>query len=152
MAGSSKPSQGQLVAKSSSPRGATNQQSQIDFEIDFFRSILRGYPDYVEVLRILGNNLTIKGRLREGLDVDQRLVRLRPHDCLAHYNLACTLALLGRTDDALAALRRAIERGYHDFNYMQQDRDLDSLRGDPRYRKLMAQFSSGSVAPAQPTC
>jgi Flp pilus assembly protein TadD len=127
-------------AASSLASGKRNQQSQIDFEIEFFQTILRGYPDYVDILRILGNNLTLKGRLREGLVVDQRLVKLRPRDCLAHYNLACTFALLGRIDDALTALRQAILLGYRDFSYMKQDRDLDALRGDPRYRQLLAEF------------
>lgn len=121
-------------------RGKRAGQSQLDFEIEFFQAILRGFPDYVDVLRILGNNLTLKGRLREGLAIDQRLVRLRPADCLAHYNLACTYALLGKTDDAFGALRSAIEFGYRDFDYLTQDHDLDSLRGDPRYRQLLAEF------------
>ncbi len=114
--------------------------NQLDFEIEFYQSILQRYPEYVDVLRILGNNLTIKGRVTEGLNIDLRLVQLRPLDYLAHYNLACSFSLLRQTEPALAALRRAIELGYRDFRYMSQDRDLENIRHDPRYRQLLSEF------------
>jgi tetratricopeptide (TPR) repeat protein len=117
-------------------------QSQLDFEIDFFGGILGRMPDYVDVLRIMGNNLTLKGRYMQGLQVDKRLVQLRPNDALAHYNLACSYALLKRSDLALKTLRRAVELGYRDFRYMREDRDLDSIRHDPRFRQLLRDYEN----------
>jgi tetratricopeptide (TPR) repeat protein len=118
------------------------EQSQIDFEIDFFGNILERYSSYVDVLRAHGNNLTLKGRYAEGLQVDKRLVQLRPSDPLAHYNLACSYALLKRPDQAIKTLRRAVELGYRDFRYMKEDRDLDSIRHDPRFRQLLREFEN----------
>jgi tetratricopeptide (TPR) repeat protein len=118
------------------------EQSQIDFEIEFFSRILERFPDYVDVLRVQGNNLTRKGRFTEGLQIDKRLVQLRPNDPLAHYNLACSYALLKRPDQAIKTLRRAVELGYRDFRYMREDRDLDSIRHDPRFRQLIREFEN----------
>lgn len=115
----------------------SSDRSQLDFELDFFGQILERNPDYVDVLRVQGNNLTLKGRYAEGLQIDRRLVQLRPADALAHYNLACSLALLKKVDPALKALRRAVELGYCDFRYMREDRDLDAVRHDPRFRQLL---------------
>jgi Flp pilus assembly protein TadD len=117
-------------------------ESQVDFEMRFLGRILERHPSYVDVLRVMGNNMTLKGRHRDGLEIDRQLVRLRPHDALAHYNLACSLALLRRAEMALRALRRALELGYRDFKYIRQDHDLDALRADPRYRQLMAEFEN----------
>ncbi len=117
-------------------------ESQLDFELKFFGDILDRHPDYVDVLRQMANLLTLKGRYRDGLQVDQRLVRLRPEDPLAYYNLACSYALLKRTDAALKTLRKAIELGYRDFRFMREDRDLDCLRDDPRYRQLIREFEN----------
>jgi tetratricopeptide (TPR) repeat protein len=119
---------------------ALAEQSQIDFEIEFFSAIVKSYPEFVDVLRVLGNNLTLKGCIREGLEVDRQLVRLRPNDYLAHYNLACSYALLRRNEQALQALRRAVELGYRDFRYMRQDRDLDGIRNDPRFKQLLREY------------
>jgi tetratricopeptide (TPR) repeat protein len=115
-------------------------QSQLDFELEFYGCILQRQPDYVDVLRVMGNLLTLKGRYSDGLQIDRRLVQLRPHDALAHYNLACSFALLKRPDQALKTLRKAVELGYRDFRYMREDRDLDSIRHDPRFRQLLREF------------
>jgi tetratricopeptide (TPR) repeat protein len=117
-------------------------QNQLDFELEFFDKILDNHPNYVDVLRVQGNNLTLKGRYGEGLQIDKRLVKLRPSDPLAHYNLACSYALLKRTDHALRMLRRAVELGYRDFRYLKEDRDLDSIRHDPRFRQLLREFDN----------
>jgi tetratricopeptide (TPR) repeat protein len=122
--------------------GRPADQSQIDFEIEFFARILERFPDYVDVLRVQGNNLTRKGRFAEGLQIDKRLVQLRPNDPLAHYNLACSYALLKRPDQAIKTLRRAVELGYRDFRYMREDRDLDSIRHDPRFRQLIREYEN----------
>src|SRR5205085_6246373 len=86
--------EGSEHTSTSSSLARPTDQSQLDFEIDFFGGILERLPDYVDVLRIMGNNLTLKGRYMQGLQVDKRLVQLRPSDPLAHYNLACSYALL----------------------------------------------------------
>lgn len=118
----------------------SSEQSQLDFEIEFFDGILKRCPDYIDILRVQGNNLTLKGRFAESLQIDKRLIQLRPHDPLAHYNLACSFALLKKTDLALKTLRRAIELGYRDFRYMREDRDLDYIRNDPRFKQLLREF------------
>ena len=125
-----------------SPLGRPGDQNQLEFELDFFSAILKRHPDYVDVLRVLGNLLTLKGRYADGLQIDRRLVQLRPNDALAHYNLACSYALLKRPDQALKTLRRAVELGYRDFRYMKEDHDLDSVRHDPRFRQLLREYEN----------
>jgi tetratricopeptide (TPR) repeat protein len=139
MAHQGKSSEGKTT---SSTLARPQEQNQLDFEIEFFAGILERNPYYIDVLRVQGNNLTLKGRYAEGLQIDKRLVTLRPSDALAHYNLACSYALLKKPDLALKTLRRAIELGYRDFRYMREDRDLDSLRHDPRFRQLIREFEN----------
>ena len=136
------PDEGSQPTSTSSGRGRTADQNQLDFEIEFFSRVLERYADYVDVLRVQGNNLTLKGRYAEGLQIDKRLVQLRPADALAHYNLACSYALLKRPDQAIKTLRRAVELGYRDFRYMREDRDLESIRHDPRFRQLLREYES----------
>jgi tetratricopeptide (TPR) repeat protein len=134
--------EGSEPTSTSSPLARLTEQSQLDFEIDFFGGILERKPDYIDVLRVMGNNLTLKGRYTQGLIIDKRLVQLRPRDPLAHYNLACSYALLKRPDQALRTLRLAVELGYRDFRYMREDHDLDSIRHDPRFRQLLREYEN----------
>ncbi len=129
------------VAPTASPilaRLAT--QTQLDFELDFFAAIADRRPDFVEVLKAHAKNLAVARRHPEGLQIDQKIARLRPADSLARYNLACSLALTQRRDEALAELRAAVELGYRDFSFMKQDRDLDAIRKDPRFRAILREF------------
>jgi tetratricopeptide (TPR) repeat protein len=124
------------------PSARVPDPQQMEFELDFFAGVLSRCPDYVDVLRIMGNLLTLKGRFADGMQIDKRLVQLRPNDALAHYNLACSYALLKRPEQSLKTLRRAVELGYRDFRYMKEDRDLDSIRHDPRFRQLRREFDT----------
>ncbi|HZY89229.1 MAG TPA: hypothetical protein VFE78_30680 [Gemmataceae bacterium] len=117
-------------------------QNQVDFELEFFAGVLGRNPDYIDALRVMGNLLTLKGRFAEGLQIDRRLVQLRPADALAHYNLACSYALLKRPEQSIKTLRRAVELGYRDFRYMREDHDLDAIRHDPRFRQLLREFEN----------
>lgn len=118
------------------------EQTQLDFELEFFGGIISRAETYIDVLRAHGNNLTLKGRYSDGLEIDKKLIQLRPHDSLAHYNLACSYALLKKPDQALKTLRKAVELGYRDFRYMREDRDLETVRHDPRFRQLLREFES----------
>ena len=118
------------------------EQDQTDFEIEFYGAILERLPGYVDVLQQMGNNLTRKGRYVQGLQIDKRLVQLRPSDPLAHYNLACSYALLKRPDQALKTLRRAVELGYRDFRYMREDKDLETIRHHPLFRQLLREYEN----------
>ena len=120
--------------------GLLAERTQLDFELEFFGKILANAPDFADALRAQACNLTMKGRLQDGLVVDEKLVTVRPTDPTAHYNLACRYALLKQRDKAIVTLRKAVELGYRDFEFMKEDHDLDSIRKDPRFRKLLKEY------------
>jgi tetratricopeptide (TPR) repeat protein len=110
---------------------------QIDFDIAFFARVLARDPDYVDALRCQGELLSRRGRHREALEIDRRLVALCPRDCFAHYNLACSLALEEHPEAALAELATSLELGYCDWEHLAHDTDLDCLRELPGYEELL---------------
>jgi tetratricopeptide (TPR) repeat protein len=108
-----------------------------DFEICFYERLLEKTPGFYQVLMALGEAYSRQGLYEKGLEADLKLVKLRPLDELVHYNLACDYALLQDSDTALKSLEKAIVLGYRDFRYMKQDKDLASLREDPRFQRLI---------------
>lgn len=114
------------------------------FEIQFFESVHRRCPDYLEVVGLLGGLYTRVGRIADGLKMDRKLVRLDPENPTAHYNLACSLALCRKRPDALRSLRKALALGYDDLDWMQQDPDLDILKNDPEFLQLLRQLKPQS--------
>jgi len=111
------------------------------FEIEFYEGVLRRNPSDREVIELLGGLYTKEGRVDEGLRMDRRLVRLVPDSPIAHYNLACSLALKRRKADAVRALRRAVETGYRDLDWLREDPDLASLRDYAGYTEIEADLA-----------
>ena len=68
----------------------------------------------------------------------KELLEIAPNDHVAWYNYACVHSRLGRTDEAIACLNRAMDHGYSGFLHLQRDPDLDPLRQTPGYKKLLA--------------
>ncbi len=111
-----------------------------DFEIEFYENILKQRPDFIGVLTLLGDVYTRKGLYQEGLEVDQRLASLKPDDPIVHYNLACSLSLVGKPKEALSELKKAVLFGYDDFSYIEKDSDLENLRLLPEFKKFFAKL------------
>jgi Flp pilus assembly protein TadD len=118
-----------------------------EFLVEFLGRALNRRPDNFPALSELATLLTRLGRLEEGLAADQRLVKLAPGDPTVHYNLACSLALLARTDAALAALEHAVTLGYRDWEHLLGDEDLARLRPDARFQGLAARLQAAEKEP-----
>jgi tetratricopeptide (TPR) repeat protein len=123
---------------------AKHKSHDPDFEMRFFESVLRRDSTYTEVIEILGGLYTRHGRIADGLKMDRKLVKLQPANATAHYNLACSLALLRRKDDALRSLQQAIALGYRDYDWMLQDPDLEDLKTHPNFLPLLEQLKPQS--------
>ncbi len=67
----------------------------------------------------------------------RKLIYMAPHEPGPHYNLACALARLGKTPEALAALEMAVLKGFDDPDHIRQDDDLTSLRTEPRFARCV---------------
>jgi tetratricopeptide (TPR) repeat protein len=123
---------------------AKDKSHDPEFEMRFFESVLRRDSTYTEVIEILGGLYTKHGRIADGLKMDRKLVKLQPANATAHYNLACSLALLRRKGDALRSLQRAIALGYRDYDWMLQDPDLEDLKTHPNFFPLLEQLKPQS--------
>jgi TolB-like protein/predicted Ser/Thr protein kinase len=55
-----------------------------------------------------------------------------------YYQVACVYAVLGETDKAMAWLERSVDTGNPCWPFFQVDPHLESLRPDPRFKRLLA--------------
>ncbi|MCB9747200.1 MAG: hypothetical protein H6755_02205 [Candidatus Omnitrophica bacterium] len=109
----------------------------INFEIEFYEGVLNKTPDFFEALCALGDLYTKKGHYQKGLQIDKRLVRIRPNDPVVLYNLACSYSLLNDVDQAFDNLQRAITLGYDDLYHLEHDDDLNNLRKNDKFRQYL---------------
>lgn len=121
------------------------EKRDLDIEIGFLEGLIQRDPEYVDALQLLGDGYTKRGKYLAGLRVDQRLADLRPSDPLVFYNLACSLCLTEKFEDAADALEEAIDLGYRDFKWLAEDPDLHDLRKRPVYRRIRAKLRQMKV-------
>lgn len=111
---------------------------------EFLEVEISRHPTNVEALAELGQVYTNRGLWALGMGVDQQLIRLMPENPTAHYNLACSHALLGDARSAMESLHTAVGLGYDEADFMASDDDLASLRHTPEFRALIERIRSGT--------
>ena len=75
--------------------------------------------------------------LKKAIARNQELLKRRPKESMAAYNIACDYALLDEVDDGIHALESALEKGYDRYYRIAQDPDLDGIRQEARFVQLM---------------
>jgi tetratricopeptide (TPR) repeat protein len=121
------------------------ERRDLDVEIGFIEGVVKRDPQFIEALKILGDDYTRRGRFVDGLKVDEQLLHLRPEDPMVHYNLACSYSLTEHYDQAVAALDKALNLGYRDFGWLSKDPDLKTLRKHPLFRSIQAKVKALSA-------
>lgn len=108
-----------------------------DFEKSFYESLIDEHPNFAEALDCLGCWYTKNGHYDKGLEMDLRLVAIKPEDPYAWYNLACSYSQLGSIAEALNSIKRSVCCGYDDFAHMQVDEDLEKLRETEEFNEFI---------------
>ncbi|MDR1458167.1 MAG: tetratricopeptide repeat protein [Puniceicoccales bacterium] len=116
----------------------------IDFYKSFYESLYAKNKNYTEIIWILARLYSASGDTRKSMKMDRKCVRLDPTNPMAHYNLACSLALAGKKTEAITEIQRAIELGYNDRQWFNDDTDLDSLRNCQRFKDLISGKKMGA--------
>ena len=102
--------------------------------------VLRNNPDDVRALYMSAGALMALGETAKGRERLEQAVALKPHDFAVLYNAACNFAHVGDRQRALDMLDRAVGTGQGFRAWIERDPDLDSLRGLPRYREILARL------------
>jgi len=71
---------------------------------------------------------------------NQRALAADPEDSGMLYNVACVHARLGETDEAIDCLERAVKSGFGLREWLENDPDFATVRGDPRFQAILAKM------------
>jgi tetratricopeptide (TPR) repeat protein len=77
------------------------------------------------------------GRREEALESHKQAVKMKSRDADALYNLACCYSFFGNVNKALEWLDRAIIFGFDDIKHIENDSDLNGLRDEAGYKRLI---------------
>ncbi len=132
------------MAKKSRTRKRLSRQQmrELDIEIGFLEGVIRRDPSYIEALRLLSDDYLMRGSYAQGLQIDELLMHLQPHNPQTFFNLACSYSVNGQIRAAADALAMAIDHGYNDWKWIAREGSLENLRQDACYQELLAKIQA----------
>lgn len=99
-------------------------------------------PDDVLTLSRMAIPYARFGENDKAMSAIRRVVETAPNDGLALYNCACTFNGLGQKKETLIYLRKSLEIGGNVVReWAKTDPYFDSLRGDPEFETVIAEFA-----------
>jgi len=72
-----------------------------------------------------------------GLEWAERISSAHPQETMTLYGVACSYALLGRTEKAIDCMEEAVRFGTIQKKWLEHDPDLRSIRDHPRFKALL---------------
>jgi tetratricopeptide (TPR) repeat protein len=102
-----------------------------------YEQIVRANPHNGQYWQNYGFALHSLKRYDEAIKAWARSVDLGYQPATGLYNLACANSLAGRKDEALTWLEKAGDAGFSQEEAIRTDSDLDPLRQDPRFKKII---------------
>ena len=93
-------------------------------------------PDDARAANLAAAFLARLGDLAKAVEYADRSLAIDPDDPMLLYNVSCTYVALGRHEDALNCLERAVDKGFGHKEWIDHDPDLDPLRETMRFQAL----------------
>ncbi|MCK5944261.1 MAG: tetratricopeptide repeat protein [Planctomycetes bacterium] len=112
-----------------------------------YRKVVEHDPKDGEAWHRLGYALHAQGKLDEALAAHLRAADFPQFAPTGYYNVACVHALRGDTEKAFQFLQRSVAAGMSNPQQFAGDADLDSLRDDPRFAKIVAAVKQNASKP-----
>jgi uncharacterized protein (TIGR03067 family) len=107
---------------------------------EIFRQVVELDETIGAAWHLLGYTLHADGQLDEAIKIHKKAATFAEFREISNYNLGCAYSLKKDPDKAFEYLNKAVEGGYRNKAQFNNDTDLDNIRKDDRYTKLMAKI------------
>lgn len=114
-----------------------NLQDCIQKAALFYPSYLLRHPEDSRAHQFYALTLKRLGRVEEAKGEMHKGVKQNPNDPIIIYNAACFYAMIGDKKISIENLKKAINNGFGNYEYIKHDPDLNSLRMEPDFILLM---------------
>lgn len=103
----------------------------------FYPNYLLHEPEDARAHQFYAFTLERLGRREEAIEEMRKGVEINPDDLIIIYNAACFYALLGDKKKSIQHLKRAVDNGFRNFEYIKHDPDLYGLHEEPDFITLL---------------
>jgi TolB-like protein/Tfp pilus assembly protein PilF len=94
-------------------------------------------PDDTRALIFGAGARAALGESEKAAEMAKQALALDSEDPALLYNVACTFSQIGKLDDAIDILERAVDKGFGQKEWIEHDPDFAAIRGTPRYDAIL---------------
>jgi tetratricopeptide (TPR) repeat protein len=102
-----------------------------------YKKALQLNPKFVPAINNLALVTAANQEYYKALTIFSDVLNYWPDDAETHYNIACMYARLRRVDESIEWLKKAIDKGYTNWESIKRDGDLDNIRDSLAYKALI---------------
>lgn len=131
-------------------------QSNYEEAIKAYEEALKLNPKIASAYHNLGNIYLAQNKTDQAIEYYKKAFKIKP-DYLtasqtnlarlertkgkgeAEYSYACVLASLGKVEEALHFLEKAIDKGFSDWDRIKNEPDFQGIKDNPRFQKLISE-------------
>lgn len=114
-----------------------NLKGEVDNAIAQYEKAISFQPDLPEALYHLAKLHIKKNELSKALSLYEKVIALLPDNPGVYYNIACIYAKQNKPEESVVWLKKAVEKGFNDWNHIKTDSDLDNIRSSPYYKAFV---------------
>jgi tetratricopeptide (TPR) repeat protein len=105
--------------------------------IQQYKKALQLNPKFVPAINNLALVTAANKEYYKALTILLDVLHYYPDDAETHYNIACMYSRLKREDESIEWLKKAIDKGYTNWESIKTDSDLNNIRDSIAYKELV---------------
>jgi tetratricopeptide (TPR) repeat protein len=110
--------------------------------LDVAKTHLEFHPDDARAW-YLGAHANLElGNREEALRWCEKAMKLAPEDVATLYNAGCLFSIMGEIEKCFECLEASVDLGFGHPQWLETDPDLEGIRDDPRYQKMLDRLNS----------
>jgi transcriptional regulator GlxA family with amidase domain len=108
-----------------------------------YQAIIKENPNDADAWYQLGYCQHASGELDTAIETHKKAASFGDRAQRPLYNLACAYALKGKADEAFDTLTKAIDAGFRNPAFLENDSDWATLKDDPRFKAAVERLRAG---------
>jgi serine/threonine protein kinase/Flp pilus assembly protein TadD len=113
------------------------RKNLISIMLTVYPEYLKKHPDDSYMLMTYAVTLAEVDRKEEAKVAGEKALKYNPKDAVMMYYGACLYARLDERRHAVELLKKAVENGYENFEWIKRDPDFENIRKEPGYIELV---------------
>jgi tetratricopeptide (TPR) repeat protein len=121
------------------------KKRDLDNAQKYYQKALNTAPNFIPALMHLAINESLKGNQLETVNILKKIIAIDPNRIDSYYNIACIYARKKQIESSLLWLKKAVEKGFNNWELLQKDQDLDNIKDTKYYKAILKELQEVHV-------